>query len=178
MIRHRLAVIVVVLARTLVGLIAKRRRLGCSKGKNAEASHQNASRCEMPHDRKSQRHLHHRTIPYSATESIDGLSSTVDIAFVRSSAKPDAIESKSILAEEFLAIRQRHIRGGLFEAAVEVIPRTFEAVYGKIRGKHTSIHAKDPDCLVNYRLIGCERPRLPQYRKARDLAVDVVWQCR
>src|SRR5262249_52481674 len=119
----------------------------------------------------------HPVSVHTPRRACDGLSSTAGIAVARS-AQPDAIESKSILAEELPAIRQRHIRGGLLEATVEVIPRTFEAVHGEIRGKHTSINAKDPDCLANYRLIGCERPRLPQYREARDLAVDVVWQCR
>src|SRR5215475_2004701 len=104
--------------------------------------------------------------------------STVGITIARSSVQPDAIEPKSILAEELLAIRQRHFRSSPLEAAVDVIPSAFEAIHGKIRGKHTSVHAKDPDCLANYRPIGCERPRLTQYRKAGDLAVDVIWQCR
>src|SRR5215471_10394531 len=95
-----------------------------------------------------------------------------------SSVKPDAIEPRSILAEELLAIRQRQFGGGLLEAAIEVIPRAFEPIHGKIRGKHTPVNAKDPERLANYRLIGCERPRLAQYRKAGDLAVDVIWQCR
>src|SRR5215468_5606360 len=86
--------------------------------------------------------------------------STVGITIARSSAKPDAIEPKSILAEELLAIRQRHFRSGLLEAAIEVIPRAFEAIHREIRGKHASVNAKDPDGLANYRLIGCERPRL------------------
>src|SRR5262245_49958704 len=110
--------------------------------------------------------------PSSATFRVVG------IALVRFSAEPDAIEPKSILAEELLAIRQRHFRSDLLEAAIKVIPRAFEAIHRKIRGKHASLNAKDPDRLANYRLIGCERPRLTQYRKAGDLAVDVIWQCR
>src|SRR5262249_4168436 len=96
----------------------------------------------------------------------------------RSLAEPDAIEPQCILAEELLAICQRHFGGGLLEAAIEVIPRTFEPIHGKIRGEHASVNAKDPDRLANYRLIGCERPRLAQYRKAGDLAGDIIWQCR
>src|SRR6516164_322196 len=129
-------------------------------------------RCEMPHGRKS------RGIPTIEHQAAigclsahakprtlrDGPSPTVGTSVTRSSVKPNAIEPKSILAKELLAVRRRHFRGSLLEAAVEVIPRAFEAVHGKIRGKHTSFHAKDPDCVAKYRPIGRERPRLTQYR--------------